>query len=201
MTILCGTEWGAPWGSHYGPCDPTDIVALVMSEGRSRLLEGTTFASMVQLIGEAFEGIEHDAWLLAHLLNISTAPGAILDALGENVGLARMGVWTDAYYRRVLGAWIACSGKSTIPRLMTLLAALSDGGVAYTVDELLPNHVWIDLVGLDQDAASIWVDVLEGSRPKGVQYWVSYSVVNPAAFILDESYLDGPDALVGMFVL
>lgn len=202
MTILCGTEWGALWGSYYGPCDTTDHVTNVLSNARARLLEGTTYNAMVTLIGETYETIEHDAWQLEQRFNISVASGVMLDDLGFNAGLTRIGSWTDGYYRRILGAWIPNQyGVETIAKLMALLDALSDGAVAYTVSEYFPCHVWIDLVGIDGDTASIWVQVLEAARPKGIQFWVSYSVVNPAAFVLGDSYLGGPDVLAGIYVL
>jgi hypothetical protein len=202
MTILCGTEWGAPWGSYYGPCDTTDHVELVMAAARARLMEGTTFASLVQLVGEAFEGIEHDAWLLSLLLNISTAPGAILDALGENVGLPRVGQWTDGYYRRILGAWIPCEyGPKSIPKLMALLEALSDGAVAYTVEEFDPDTVQIEVAPLDDETATIWAQVIEAARPSGVQFWLVYATLNPGPFILGESLLGGPDVLTATIAI
>jgi hypothetical protein len=204
MTILCGTEWGAVWGSAYGPCDTTDHVEIVTATARARLMEGTTFAALVQLVGEAFESVQEDAWVLSQRLNISAAAGTMLDDLGDNVGLARLGgvAWTDAYYRKVLGAWIPCEyGGETIPKLMTLLAALSDGAVEYTVTEVFPCHVIIDLVGINGDDTSLWVQILEAARPRGIQFWVTYSVVNPGVFILGESLLGGPDLLAGMYTM
>jgi hypothetical protein len=84
---------------------------------------------------------------------------------------------------------------------MTLLEALSDGAVAYTVTELFPCHVIIDLVGIDGPDTSLWVQILEAARPRGIQFWVTYSVINPAAFVFGESEFGGPDVFVGMFVM
>jgi hypothetical protein len=200
VTILCGTEWGAEWGSYYGPCDPTDLVDFAQSAARARLMEGEVFAALVQLIGETYETIEQDAWLLSLRMNITVAGGQLLDDLGDNYGLPRLGTWNDAYYRKVLAAWIPLEfGGESIPKLMALLEALSDGAVAYSVEEYLPCHVWIHLDGIAGPDASLWVQVLEAARPRGIQFWVSYAVVNPGAFTLDESELDGLDVLAGMF--
>jgi hypothetical protein len=199
MTILCGTEYGFPYGSYFGPCDDIDTTEQARGRARQRMLDDTLgFDALVRTLGFGLEEPEHDAWLLLHYISVGTAVGTSLDMHGEDLGLPRLSLlWDDNRYRRILGAWIVPQvGKRTIPALLTMLEALADGEV-YSVREYLPGTVRIEVAPIDADTMSIWAQVLDAARPRGVRFWAAFTE-SDVPFVLDESLLDGPDVLVGI---
>lgn len=194
MTAL----WGSPWGTLFGPPAPVDQLQLALGTARARLLEDPTFKAYVRVVGLDFADIQTNAWLLEQHIGLSTAMGVMLDRIGDALGLARLSTaWNDTVYRRILGAWYPAEyGAKSIPKLAALLAALAHaGGQTYTYQDLLPCAFQIVVIGLDDDDAKLWAQVLDAARPKGVKFWLEYSSASP--FTFDESYFGGGDVLAG----
>lgn len=187
--MACETTWGAEWGSTWGACDPIDPVLVARGRARQRMLEDPVFDALVRLVGETIEEVEIDAWAMLHQISPTVATGAILDDWGESLGFPKPSLlWDSTRYRRVFGAWIVCQvGAKSIPKLLALLDALADGQT-YAVSEALPNYVVIDVIGIDDDQASIWAQVLEAARPKTVTFQINY--VAAGGWVLGDGELE-----------
>lgn len=200
--MACGTTWGAPWGSTWGSCDPIDPVLVARGRARQRMLEDPVFDALVRIVGESIEEVEVDAWAMLHQISPTVATGAILEEWGENLGFPKPSLlWDSTRYRTVFGAWlVAQAGAKSIPKLLGLLAALADGET-YSVSEVLPGYVVIDLIGVDGDRASIWAQVLEAARPKTVTFQINYVETSSAGWLLGTSELDIDTYLAGTIYL
>lgn len=202
MAELCSNTWGAPWGVYFPPCDPVDPVDSARGRARQRMLEDTTFAALVQLVGESMADIEFDAWQLLHRITPGTATGALLEQWGEDLGFPKPSLlWDSTRYRLVMGAWLpAQMGAKSIPKLLTLLDALADGETC-TVGEYFPSRVVVDVTGLDGDRATIWAQVLEAARPKTVQFWLTYAETSSTGWLLGTSTLGVDTWIAGTLIL
>jgi hypothetical protein len=165
------------------------------------MLEDPTFRALVQLVGETVAEIEVDAWQLLHRIGPGLATGVLLERWGEDLGLPKPSLlWDSTRYRKILGAWLpAQMGAKSIPKLLALLDALVDGET-YTVQEVFPSKVVIDVTGLDGDRASIWAQVLEAARPKTVQFWLTYTASSEQGWVLGESELGIDTWIAGTIV-
>lgn len=191
-------EWGTPWQGG----STVDHDANARARGRRiPMLDLLGYRALVRVVGRALDDVETDAWAVLHHCTPGTSFGASLDADGADLGFPRPSLlWDDTYYRRVLGAWLCCqSGLKTVAGLDALIEALAANGEDWTIVEY-PNHVWIHVTGITDDTATLWAQVIEAARTKGVLFWLSWSP-SPDPFTLDESLLDGPDFLVGLIEL
>lgn len=202
MTTPGPAVWGSPWGTLFESSQPYDQTLLALSTARARLLDDVVFRAYVETLGADFDAVSLDAFMLELYVALSTAQGVLLDSIGEGVGLPRLSTtWHDTYYRKIIGAWMPCEyGTKSVPKLAALLEALaSELGQTFEYEDMLPANFQIFVVGLDDDAATLWAQVLDAARAEGVQFWLEY--VPASALTFDESLFGGGDVLAGQIVI
>ena len=202
MTMPGPAVWGAEWGTLFESAQPFDQTLLALSTARARLLADPTFRALVETLGADFDSVSLDAFMLELYAALSTAQGVMLDAIGEGVGLARLSTsWHDTYYRKIIGAWMPCEyGSKSIPKLAALLEALaSELGQKFEYQDELPANFRIFVIGLSDDDATLWAQVLDAARASGVQFWLEYVAASP--FLFDFSVFGDGDVLAGQIVI
>lgn len=124
--------------------------------------------ALVETLAERFAAEDLVDYELYQAQWISTANGALLDAVGELVGEPRLGR-SDELYRLWIQARIRINRtQGTIPDSYHLIRLVTGPGVEITYTPLYPAAYTIELNGTDVDPTELY-KLLDAVRPAGVQ--------------------------------
>lgn len=148
-------EWGDPWGELWG-----GAIATIEDHGEQAVDRLPFFhkdkapqIAIQEIYAERWQRIENILSDIETLFDIERGTGFALDAIGENIGISRLG-FDDSFYRVLLDTQssIVIPGRRTVEGLLTMMRALLNDDIRPIIYKESPIKTYtVELVDLTAD--------------------------------------------------
>lgn len=182
-------EWGDPWEELYGGAIST--IEDHEGEARGRLpfffKDKVTMNTVTDIYAARWQAIENILSEIQTVYDIRTGSGAELDAIGENIGISRLG-FDDAFYRVLLAtqSGIVIPGRRTVEGLLTMVRALLNDDTRPIIYSEFPiKSFLVEIVDLTADELEFFPEFLRLTKP--ATYRAQFIASKTTGFVHDDS--------------
>lgn len=182
-------EWSDDWGSDWGGADGTIDTHVIDAQARLPFFhkDKVVINKVVEVFAQRWQDIDNIIAEMATIYDIERGSGFALDAIGENIGISRLG-FGDEFYSVMLEtqSTIVIPGRRTVEGLLTMVRSLlNDDTRAIVYNEFPIKTFTVEIVDLTSDELEFFPRFLALTKP--ATYNAQFISSNTEGFVKDDS--------------
>lgn len=182
-------EWADDWESAWGGAEGT--IDTHVEDAQDRLpffhKDKANIKAIIEVFAERWQRIDNITADMATIYDIERGSGFALDAVGENIGISRLG-FDDTFYSVMLEtqSTIVIPGRRTVEGLLTMVRSLLNDDTRPIIYSEFPiKSFLVEIVDLTADELEFFPRFLALTKP--ATYNAQFIASKTDGFVKDDS--------------